>query len=103
MKINEILNEGSSTNSKKITLPVAVQVYNEEEDEMKTYTVPMTFNTIDVSLALSYLLTDNSTGDSGFGMGGISDASMAADALMRYSGDYTTKASNLYNKLGLDY
>jgi hypothetical protein len=99
MRINEILNEGWSDFPKRITLPVSVQMYNEETDQLLNYSVPVTFATSDVGLALSYLLMNGTTGPGMSGIGAINDADMAADALMQYAGTYANKAKALRRRL----
>ena len=99
MRANEILNEGWADYGKRINLPVSVQVYDEENDIIKNYMVPMTFSTTDVALALSYLLSNGDTGPGAFGMGSIKDTDLAADALMKYAGTYNKKAMELRKRV----
>lgn len=100
MKLNEVLSEATANT---ITVPVAVQVYDEENDKVTVYKVPMTFKTNDLALALHYLLAGGSTGEGGFGMGALDDTLLASEYTSKYKNIYHQKAEKIFNKLGIKY
>jgi hypothetical protein len=100
MKLNEVLSEATANT---ITVPVAVQIYDEENDKMTVYKVPMTFKTNDLAFALHYLLAGESTGDGGFGMGALDDTLLASEYTNKYKNIYHQKAEKIFNKLGMKY